>query len=134
VFFRLWCTLMAITWGCFLNMLNVDICLNLRKFNCELFILSIVLSTVGDRLEHRNSLVTLDGFPVNILWLVFFFFFFEIAFLCLALAVLNSLCRSGWPQTQRSACLCLLSCGPPLLSFIFFIYKIKGFQSPLLWD
>jgi hypothetical protein len=37
--------------------------------------------------------------------------FFETGFLCVALAVLNSLCRPGWPQTQKSACLCLPSAG-----------------------
>jgi hypothetical protein len=40
-----------------------------------------------------------------------FFFFFETGFLCIALAVLNSLCRSGWLQTQKSTCLCLPSAG-----------------------
>ena len=28
-------------------------------------------------------------------------FFFETGFLCTVLAVLNSLCRPGWPQTHR---------------------------------
>ncbi|GAB1297566.1 Arginase-2, mitochondrial [Apodemus speciosus] len=32
-------------------------------------------------------------------------------FLCVALAVLNSLCRPGWPRTQKSICLCLPSAG-----------------------
>ena len=39
------------------------------------------------------------------------FFFFKTGFLCVALAVLNSLCRPGWPQTQKSTCLCLPSAG-----------------------
>ena len=34
--------------------------------------------------------------------------FFETGFLCVAMAVLE-LCRPGWPQTQKSACLCLTS-------------------------
>jgi hypothetical protein len=37
-----------------------------------------------------------------------FVLFFETAFLCIALAVLE-LCRPGWPRTQKSTCLCLLS-------------------------
>jgi hypothetical protein len=41
----------------------------------------------------------------------FVLFFFETGFLCLALAILNSLCRPGWPQTQKSACLCLPDAG-----------------------
>ncbi|GAB1300996.1 H-2 class I histocompatibility antigen, D-K alpha chain [Apodemus speciosus] len=32
-------------------------------------------------------------------------------FLCVALAVLEPLCRPGWPRTQKSACLCLPSAG-----------------------
>jgi len=43
---------------------------------------------------------------------VVFCFFFETGFFCVALAVLgNSLCRPGWPQTQKFACLCLPSAG-----------------------
>jgi hypothetical protein len=38
-------------------------------------------------------------------------FSFETGFLCIALAVLNSLGRPGWPRTQKSACLCLPSAG-----------------------
>jgi hypothetical protein len=46
------------------------------------------------------------------LFFVFVLFcFFEAGFLCVALAVLNSLCRPGWPRTQKSACLCLPSAG-----------------------
>jgi len=33
--------------------------------------------------------------------------FFKTGFLCVALSVLELTCRSGWSQTQRSACLCL---------------------------
>jgi hypothetical protein len=36
---------------------------------------------------------------------------FELRFLCVALMSWNSLCRPGWPQTLRSACLCLLGAG-----------------------
>jgi hypothetical protein len=35
--------------------------------------------------------------------------FVKTGFLCVALAVLNSLCRPSWPRTQKSACLCLPS-------------------------
>jgi hypothetical protein len=35
----------------------------------------------------------------------------ETRFLCIALAVLGLSCGSDWLQTQRSACLCLLSAG-----------------------
>ena len=40
-----------------------------------------------------------------------FFYFFETGFLCVALAVLELTRRPGWPQTQKSACLCLPSAG-----------------------
>jgi hypothetical protein len=40
-----------------------------------------------------------------------FLFSTETEFLCVALAVLNSLCRPGWPQTQKPSCLCLPSAG-----------------------
>jgi hypothetical protein len=51
--------------------------------------------------------------------------FFETGFLCIALALWDSLCRPGWPRTQKSACLCLPSAGikgvrhhaQPLFSF-----------------
>jgi hypothetical protein len=39
------------------------------------------------------------------------FCFFETGFLCIAVSVLESLCRPGWPRTQKSACLCLPSAG-----------------------
>jgi hypothetical protein len=39
------------------------------------------------------------------------FLSFETGFLCVALAVLDSLCRPGWPRTQRSTWLYLLSAG-----------------------
>ena len=32
---------------------------------------------------------------------------FEPGFLCVALAVLELICRPGWPRAQKSACLCL---------------------------
>jgi hypothetical protein len=52
------------------------------------------------------------GCFLGFLFLFCFFGFFETGFLCIALAVLElSLCRPGWPQTQRSACLCLPSAG-----------------------
>jgi hypothetical protein len=35
----------------------------------------------------------------------------QTGFLCVALLFWNSLCRPGWPGTQRSACLCLPSAG-----------------------
>jgi hypothetical protein len=40
-----------------------------------------------------------------------FFFFFETGFLCIPWLSWNLLCRPGWPQTQKSTCLCLLSAG-----------------------
>ena len=36
---------------------------------------------------------------------LFVWFFFKTGFLCVL--SWNSLCRPGWPQTQKSACLCL---------------------------
>jgi hypothetical protein len=36
---------------------------------------------------------------------------FKTGFLRVALAVLSSLCRPGWPRTQRSTCLCLPNAG-----------------------
>jgi hypothetical protein len=40
----------------------------------------------------------------------FFFWFFETGFLCVALAVLE-LTQTGWPRTQKYACLSLPSAG-----------------------
>jgi hypothetical protein len=37
--------------------------------------------------------------------------FFETGFLFVAWLSWNSLCRPGWPQTQKSTCLCLPSAG-----------------------
>jgi hypothetical protein len=55
--------------------------------------------------------VQLPGLHSRFSWLAFFLFFFETGFLCIALAVLDSLCRPGWPRTQKSAYLCLPSAG-----------------------
>jgi hypothetical protein len=52
--------------------------------------------------------------PHVVFYFFFFFFqsfiylFFDAGF-CVALLSWNFLCRPGWPQTQRSTCLCLLS-------------------------
>jgi hypothetical protein len=43
------------------------------------------------------------------LFLFFVCLFIETGFLSVALAVLDSLCRPGWPQTQKSTYLCLPS-------------------------
>jgi hypothetical protein len=47
----------------------------------------------------------------NALFFFFFFWFFETGFLCMAWLSWNSLCRPGWLQTQKSACLCLPNSG-----------------------
>jgi hypothetical protein len=69
---------------------------------------------------------------------VFLFVFFETGFLCVAWLSWNSLCRPGWPRTQKSACLCLPSAGIKgvchhaqlffFLRFIYFMYM----STPLL--
>jgi hypothetical protein len=41
----------------------------------------------------------------------FWFWFFETGILCIAWLSWNSLCRPGWPQSQKSACVCLPSAG-----------------------
>jgi hypothetical protein len=43
------------------------------------------------------------------------FWFFETGFLCIVLAVQNSLGLPGWPRTHKSACLCLPSAGIKVL-------------------
>ena len=57
----------------------------------------------------------LPSFPHTVCLCLFGFFgfwFFETGFLCVALALSwNSLCRPGWPRTQKSSCLCLPSAG-----------------------
>jgi hypothetical protein len=53
---------------------------------------------------------------------IFFLWFFETGFLCIALAVLE-LCRPGWPRTQKTACLCLLS------ACLHFIIKVINFPT-----
>jgi hypothetical protein len=42
---------------------------------------------------------------------LFFFFFLRQGFSVNPWLFWNSLCRPGWPQTQKSACLCLPSAG-----------------------
>jgi hypothetical protein len=44
-------------------------------------------------------------------WLVFGFVFFQTGFLCIALAIQELTLQTGWPRTQKSACLCLSSAG-----------------------
>ena len=66
----------------------------------------------------------LFSFYINLLiYFGFLFLFFIFWFLCVALAVLNSLCRPDWPRTQRSSCLCLLRVGlkvrAPLPAFFY---------------
>jgi hypothetical protein len=51
--------------------------------------------------------VSLKTFQSAFICLFVCLFVFETGFLCVALPVLNSLCRRGWPQTQKSACLYL---------------------------
>lgn len=50
---------------------------------------------------------------------VFRILLFKTRFVCVNLAVLNLLCRSCQPQTQRIACLCLLSATLPALLDVF---------------
>jgi hypothetical protein len=73
--------------------------------------------------------------------LLFFFWFFETGFLCVALAVLEPLCRPGWPWTQKSACLCLRMLGLKacattaqlgLCIFNFFSYQFSKAESHCL--
>jgi hypothetical protein len=47
----------------------------------------------------------------TLLKIISFFFFFFCLFLSVAQLSWNSLCRPGWPRTQKSACLCLPSPG-----------------------
>jgi hypothetical protein len=48
---------------------------------------------------------------LSFLFFSFFFFFPDRVSLCSPWLSWNSLCRPGWPWTQKSACLCLLSAG-----------------------
>jgi hypothetical protein len=69
-------------------------------------------STQKQHLKCQNSVFFI---PVKLSmfgYLFFFevFWFFETGFLCIALSW-NSLCRPGWPGTQKSTCLCLPSAG-----------------------
>jgi hypothetical protein len=48
---------------------------------------------------------------MQILFYFFFFFFLRQGFSVLPWLSWNSLCRPGWPRTQKSACLCLPSAG-----------------------
>jgi hypothetical protein len=84
-----------------------------------------------------SLLKRVDKFPPPLFCFVFCFVlgFFEIGFLCIALAVLswNSLCRPGWPRTQKSACLCLPSAGIkgvchhlPAISLFLITVSLKG--------
>jgi hypothetical protein len=56
---------------------------------------------------NHGILVTTESMAIYIYF--FFFFFSKTGFLCVVLLSWNSLCRPGWPQTQKSTCLCLPS-------------------------
>lgn len=80
--------------------------LPVRSFISLLFSLLMTLLAVGSK----------DSFPVLFIYVFVYFGFWLVGwfvlrqrFLYAALAVLDSLCRSGWPQTWGFACLCLLS-------------------------
>ena len=53
----------------------------------------------------------LKTFVYCLVWCGLVWVFFETGFLCIALAVLELLCRPGWPLAQHSTWLCLLSTG-----------------------
>jgi hypothetical protein len=81
--------------------------------------------------------------------LFFFFFFFSFGFSRQGFFVepwlsWNSLCRPGWPRTQKSACLCLPSAGikgvhhhrpaaPYIIFFFFFFFGILAFYFNVLF-
>jgi hypothetical protein len=44
-------------------------------------------------------------------FILFYFWFSETGFLYIVPLSWNSLCRPGWPRTQKSTCLCLPSAG-----------------------
>jgi hypothetical protein len=73
--------------------------------------------------------------------LFFFFWVFETGFLCIALAVLTSLCRPCWPRTQKSACLCLPSAGikgvrhhARLIDLPRLVYKSQAQEISFSWQ
>jgi hypothetical protein len=51
----------------------------------------------------KNYLASYPRFLLLFLLLLLFVF----CFFCVAMAVWNTLCRPGWPLSQKSACLCL---------------------------
>jgi hypothetical protein len=70
------------------------------------------LSSSGLMASTLNHWAPLGLSPALYYYLFIYFWFFETGFLCVALAVLdNSLCRPGWPRTQKFTCLCLPSAG-----------------------
>jgi hypothetical protein len=91
--------------------------------------LSLVWKKVGSVLiQSRPNPHPMSIYPRSPMLPPFFFFFFFF-FGCFRNRVSlswNSLCRPGWAQTQKSACLCLLSAGikgvrhqhPALLPFL----------------
>ena len=78
---------------------------------------------------------------IRILMCLFFFIFQDRV--SLVLLSWNSLCRPGWPQTQRSSCLCLSSTGikgiyhhcPVAFFFFFFsiLFLVKEQMSSLIF-
>jgi hypothetical protein len=73
--------------------------------------LQIIMSHLWGCWELNLGLLRATHVSFVCLFVFVFVFVFETGFLCIALAVWNSLCRPGWPLTQKSACLCLLSAG-----------------------
>jgi hypothetical protein len=55
--------------------------------------------------SHSIHLTSNDLF----IYLFIYFWFFKTGFLCIALPVLDSLCRPVWPRNQKSTCLCIPS-------------------------
>jgi hypothetical protein len=83
-----------------------------------MWLLGIELRTSGRAAGALNrwatSPVPMTGFsnPHNNVWQFFFFFgFSRQRFSVSPWLSWNSLCRPGWPRTQKSACLCLPSAG-----------------------
>jgi hypothetical protein len=93
---------------------------------------SFPLPTPAPAYNPRTPPHFLSHGSINISSLIALFFGgggFETGFLCVALAVLELTLLPGWPRTQKSACLCLLSAG--IKSMRHHAWLLPDLYSPL---
>jgi hypothetical protein len=135
-----------LVWGSIIAVLSEDVDLMSQLFATKLHPLTIschsshsgitqICQGVRVKLYLSHNIEVL-AFIHSFLFLSFFFFFFFVfLFFCFVFRdrvslcswlSWNSLCRPGWPQTQKSTCLCLLglkACASTAWPFTHFFFQ-----------